>query len=342
MLDFDQAAYATLDEDHATFSHQAHREGIPMFPPTLNVQVPLTGTTLSSARRTRATVWSTDYPDGPDTVPIMVEQGVKSGIVTPVFSQGQVVAGIVLCAVNRWQTITPHMRKVVELTALRLEHALELRRAVREVRTTLEAGMLTLGLAIEARDSETQGHTMRAATLAEALGRRLGLTSTELGGMRQGAYLHDLGKLCIPDAILSKPGKLTPDEWSTMKSHVVHGHGLASRIPGFSQDLLDIIRSHHERWDGSGYPDGFAGPDIPRSARIFAVCDVYDALISDRPYKKAWSHEEAVLEIERQSGRHFDPEVVCAFLTLMEQRPGGPEAWNEEGTDGNADLTLVN
>ncbi|TSA81814.1 HD domain-containing protein [Deinococcus detaillensis] len=100
--------------------------------------------------------------------------------------------------------------------------------------------------------------------------------------------------------------------------HVVQGHELATRIAGLSTPTLDVIRSHHECWNGSGYPDGLAGTDIPLSARIFAVCDVYDALISERPYKKAWSHEDAVLEIERQSGQHFDPDVVRAFLSLME------------------------
>ncbi|MGY2896965.1 HD-GYP domain-containing protein, partial [Deinococcus sp. UYEF24] len=183
--------------------------------------------------------------------------------------------------------------------------------------STLEAGLLTLGIALEARDFETQGHTTRAAGMAASLGERLGLSSTELGHLQQGAYLHDLGKLCIPDEILRKPGRFTPEEWTTMQGHVQQGYDLATRIPGLPQDILDVIRSHHERWDGGGYPDGLSETDIPLGARIFAVCDVYDALISDRPYKRAWSHEAAVLEVERQAGRHFDPEVVRVFLSLM-------------------------
>ncbi|GGR23612.1 hypothetical protein GCM10008957_39360 [Deinococcus ruber] len=205
---------------------------------------------------------------------------------------------------------------MVELTALRLEHVLALRRAVDAVRSTLEASLLTLGVVLEARDFETQGHTQRTATMATSLGDALGLTDRELEYLRQGAYLHDLGKLGVSDAILRKPSKLTPQEWTIMQSHVQQGYDLALRIPGLPQDVLNVIRSHHERWDGSGYPDQLAGTDIPLVARIFAVCDVYDALISERPYKRAWSHEEAISEIERESGRHFDPAVVRAFLRL--------------------------
>ncbi len=320
LLDFDQAGYAAIEGSEAFFSHQAHREGVPAPQPALDVRLPLAATGLvNTVHRTRTTAWSTDYPSTCENMPTVVEQGIKSGIVTPVFSQGQVVAAIVLRAVRRWQTITPQMRKVVELTALRLEHALELRRAVSEVRSTVEAGMLTLGMVLEARDFETAGHTRRSAAMAAKLGEHLGLSTTDLHHLRQGAYLHDLGKLCVPDEVLRKPGPLTKNEWTVMKGHALQGYELATRIAGLSAATLDVIRSHHERWDGAGYPDGLAGPDIPLSARIFAVCDVYDALISERPYKKAWRYQDAALEIEAQSGRHFDPQVVGAFLALTEQ-----------------------
>ncbi|WP_344982831.1 HD domain-containing protein, partial [Deinococcus rubellus] len=208
LLNVDQAAYATIDGNEAFFSHRTFREGVPVPQPALNVRVPLAETGLvDTVHRTRTTAWSTDYPSISDSMPSVVAQGVKSGLVTPVFSQGQVVAAIVLRTVNRWQTITPQMRKIVELTALRLEHALELRRAVGEIRSTLEAGMLTLGIVLEARDFETSGHTHRAAILAARLGEQLGLNTTDLHHLRQGAYLHDLGKLCVPDQILRKPGR---------------------------------------------------------------------------------------------------------------------------------------
>ena len=320
LLDFDQAAYMSIDGNEAFFSHQILRQGEPVARAPLNVRVPLAETGLvETVHRTRMTAWSTDYPSTSDGIPVMVEQGVKSAVVTPVFRQGQVAAAIILRTVNRWQTITPQMRKIMELTALRLEHALELRRAVGEVRSTLEAGMLTLGIVLEARDFETSGHTQRAATMAGQLGKHLGLNATDLQHLRQGAYLHDLGKLCVPDEVLRKPGRLTREEWAVMQRHAVQGYDLAARIAGLSAQTLGVIRSHHERWDGLGYPDGLVGTAIPLGARIFAVCDVYDALISERPYKKAWSREEAVSEIEGASGQHFDPDVVRVFLNLTKR-----------------------
>jgi diguanylate cyclase (GGDEF)-like protein/putative nucleotidyltransferase with HDIG domain len=325
LLDFDQAAYAVIEEGETFYSHHAYREGVSAPEPALNVRVPLVEPgMLHTVQHTRTSVWSTDYQTTAYSLPLVVEQGVKSGIVTPVLSQGQVVAAIVLRTIHRWQSITPHMRRVVELTALRLEHALELRRAVGEVRSTLDAGLLTLGVVLEARDSETQGHTVRAASMAARLGAHLGLNSTELGYLRQGAYLHDLGKLSIPNEILRKPGPLTPEEWTVMQSHTIHGHHLAASIPGLPPTVLDVIRSHHERWDGRGYPDGLAGTDIPWNARIFAVCDVYDALISNRPYKAAWTHEAALHEISAQAGRHFDPQVCQVFVRLFAKDPVPP------------------
>ncbi|WP_407540822.1 HD domain-containing phosphohydrolase [Deinococcus radiomollis] len=328
LLDFDQASYGTTEGETAFFTQEACSEGVPASQRLLHVRVSLPETGLiHTVYSTRATAWSTDYPNTRNNMPSMVAQGVKSAIVTPVLSHGEVIGTIVLRTLNRWQTITPHMRKIVELTALRLEHALELRRAVSEVKRTLESGLQTLGIVLEAKDLETHGHTRRAAVMAVRLGEALGLSPGDLDHLGQGAYLHDLGKLCIPDEILRKPGSLSPEEWSTMQSHVVHGYDLATRIPGVPQNTLSVIRSHHERWDGTGYPDRLTRTDIPLAARIFAVCDVYDALISDRPYKTAWSHEDACAEIERQAGRHFDPEVVQAFLHLTRQHPyAGPES----------------
>jgi putative nucleotidyltransferase with HDIG domain len=315
LLDFDHAVYFEWEGDDMYVSHLSVRPGIPVPTPPVNVRLPIAGL-VAKVQRLQKTAWSTDYTTETETMPMMVSQGVRSALLTPVFSQGQVVASLVLRTVDRWQTITPHMRKVMELTALRLEHALELRRAVAEVRSTLESGLLTLGIVLEARDLETHGHTERAAAMAVQLGTVLGWQGADLDRMREGAYLHDLGKICISDTILQKPGQLTADEWNTMKTHVTLGWELASRIQGLSPPVLEVIRHHHERWDGTGYPDGLAGTEIPLAARIFAVCDVYDALISERPYKKAWTDEEAVMEIERESGRHFDPGVVHAFLSL--------------------------
>ena len=149
------------------------------------------------------------------------------------------------------------------------------------------------------------------------LGQALGLPAQELTELKHGASLHDLGKLTIPDTVLLKPGRLDADEWAIMQTHAHNGYEIAARIPTLSRPALEVIRHHHERWDGTGYPDRLAGSDIPLLARIFAVCDVYDALTHERPYKHAWTHEEALNEVQAQAGRQFDPQIVAAFLTLF-------------------------
>ncbi|UBV44895.1 PAS domain S-box protein (plasmid) [Deinococcus taeanensis] len=200
----------------------------------------------------------------------------------------------------------------------------ELKRAQQELETlnralqdTLEGGLLGLGIALEARDLETSGHTVRVMDLSHQLGTALGLSGVTLNELKHGASLHDLGKLTIPDAVLCKPGRLDPAEWALMQTHAHNGHAIASRIPTLARAALDVIRHHHERWDGSGYPDRLAGERIPLLARIFTVCDVYDALISERPYKSAWTHDDALKELRAQRGRQFDPHVVDAFVSLF-------------------------
>lgn len=181
---------------------------------------------------------------------------------------------------------------------------------------TLEHSLLVMGLALEARHLETNGHTQRVVQLAEQIGRKLGLPGKRLEALRQGAYLHDLGKLCVPDAILLKPDALTLDEKAVMQSHAQQGFTLAAHIPGVTAEALHVILYHHEQWDGNGYPMGLRGEATPLLARIFMVCDVYDALTSVRPHKPAWSHPQACEELWRQRGRQFDPAIVDAFLAL--------------------------
>jgi HD-GYP domain-containing protein (c-di-GMP phosphodiesterase class II) len=185
-----------------------------------------------------------------------------------------------------------------------------------EIRGTLEGGLLTLGLALEARDLETKGHTERVAHLTESLGNQLGLKSEMLEALCQGSYLHDIGKLCVPDSILLKLGRLDELEWQVMQSHVMLGYEIAARIPSLPNGALEVIRGHHERWDGTGYPNRGAGEEIPLLARIFAVCDVFDALQSERSYKRACTRNQALEEIRVQSGKQFDPLIVRVFLEL--------------------------
>lgn len=184
--------------------------------------------------------------------------------------------------------------------------------------TAKEDAIKALGVAVESRDSEVKGHTDRVTDLAERVGRSLELSATDLEAIRWGAYLHDLGKVATPDAILHKPGKLDSDEWRIMRQHVEAGYRVAKQLAFLPKATLDTVLHHHERWDGAGYPHGLSGAAIPLTARIFAVCDVYDALTSPRPYKPAWTHEEAMSEIRSQVGRQFDPLVVEAFIKLFE------------------------
>jgi HD-GYP domain-containing protein (c-di-GMP phosphodiesterase class II) len=176
------------------------------------------------------------------------------------------------------------------------------------------AQLQDLGLILETYHVDTIKHCERVLCLATALGQTLGLNDWQLEGLQQGAYLHDLGKVTVPNAILCKTTTLDPKEWAVMKTHVEYGFYFASKIPGLNPGALDVIRYHHERWDGTGYPAGLKETNIPLEARIFAVCDVYDALISERTYKCAWTRTQALEQLRLDSGKHFDPTVVEAFI----------------------------
>jgi HD-GYP domain-containing protein (c-di-GMP phosphodiesterase class II) len=149
------------------------------------------------------------------------------------------------------------------------------------------------------------------------IAKELGIRDEELAHIHQGALLHDIGKMGVPDSILLKPGKLNEEEWEVMKKHPVFSYQMLSPI-NHLKPALDIPYCHHEKWDGSGYPRGLKGEDIPIAARIFALVDVWDALRSDRPYRKAWTDEKALEYIKEQAGSHFDPRVVKVFLKIVE------------------------
>lgn len=172
--------------------------------------------------------------------------------------------------------------------------------------------------ALEARDPMTEAHAGRIRDLAGALAVALDLSPDERHGVRLGAILHDVGKIGISDTILLKPGPLTAGEWRIMRTHPELGERLLAGIP-FLTAALPIVRHHHERWDGEGYPDGLRGEDIPAGARIVAVCDAWDAMTSDRPYRSARSPEHAAAELHGGAGTHFDPACVGLLLGLLEE-----------------------
>ena len=177
--------------------------------------------------------------------------------------------------------------------------------------------------ALDLRDRETEGHTQRVSRVTVDLARRMGVPEDQIVHVRRGALLHDIGKIGIPDSVLKKPGPLTEDEWDLMRKHPVWAKEMIQGVP-FLQAAIDIPYCHHERWDGNGYPQGLAGSDIPLSARVFAVVDVWDALLSDRPYSPAWSEWEVLDHLRKEAGAHVDPDVVEAFLELLDEAP--PEA----------------
>jgi PAS domain S-box-containing protein len=172
--------------------------------------------------------------------------------------------------------------------------------------------------ALDLRDKETEGHTQRVMGLTLRLANAMGVPAEQLTHIRYGALLHDIGKLGVPDSVLLKPGSLTDSEWVKMRQHPVFAIELLSPIAYLGQ-AIDIPHYHHEKWDGSGYPCGLKGEDIPLAARIFAIVDVWDALRSDRPYRPAWGEERARAHIQEQSGKHFDPRVVKAFFELLDR-----------------------
>ena len=172
--------------------------------------------------------------------------------------------------------------------------------------------------AIELKDKETEGHSRRVVRLSEKLARAIGVAEEEIIHIRRGVLLHDIGKMGIPDHILLKPGSLTEGEWEIMQKHPQYAYDMLSPID-FLSPAIDIPYCHHERWNGEGYPRGLKGGDIPLGARIFSVVDVWDALLSDRPYRKRWSRNKAKQYIRSQAGITFDPKIVDVFLNLIEK-----------------------
>jgi putative nucleotidyltransferase with HDIG domain len=185
--------------------------------------------------------------------------------------------------------------------------------------SSLEA-IETLNATVEAKDPYTAGHSLRVQTISLSIGTELGLTIKELDALRYGGLLHDIGKIAIPDALLTKPGRLTNEEYDVMKTHSAEGARIVGKFSRL-RDSVPIIRHHHERWDGRGYPDGLAGDGIPLAAAIAGLADAWDAMTIERPYQRALSSEEALEEVRACRGTQFAPAVVDAFFEAVRKRP---------------------
>ncbi len=250
---------------------------------------------------------------------LWLEEGFKCMDVVPLISKGE-VKGVITVFHRKDFTPDPAWNSFLGTLAGQAAIAMDitqmfdsLQRANMELSIAYEATIEGWSQAMDLRDKETEGHTLRVTEMSQRLAKAMQLGDEEINHMRRGALLHDIGKLGVPDSILFKPDKLTDEEWLVMRKHPEFAYDMLHSI-AYLRDSMDIPYCHHEKWDGTGYPQGLKGDQIPLAARIFAVVDVWDALTSDRPYRKAWSKPDTLQYIREQSGKHFDPKVVDVFL----------------------------
>jgi putative nucleotidyltransferase with HDIG domain len=225
-------------------------------------------------------------------------------------------------ALHHHELIVAKRRYENHLEDLVTQRTAELDEALGSLENAYRSTLQALTAALEARDAETHGHSERVVTFSLRLGREYGLTSAEMKALEFGSLLHDIGKIGVPDAILRKPAKLTEEEWERMREHPLHGQQILRGIK-FLTGAARVVAQHHEKWDGSGYPLGLKGEDIDVCARIFSVADAFDAITSDRVYRKGRSYEVALAELDEWAGRQFDPKIVEAFHRVP------PEDWEE-------------
>jgi putative nucleotidyltransferase with HDIG domain len=259
----------------------------------------------------------------PDTVVVMISgmQTVESAIgalrlgafdyLMKPFDLRQVEA-VVKRALEHHELIVAKQRYENHLEELVEQRTAELDRTLDSLEDAYRSTLRALTAALETRDSETHGHSERVVTYSLRLGREYGLSSAEMKSLEFGSLLHDIGKIGVPDSILRKPAKLTDEEWIRMREHPMHGQQILRGIE-FLEGAARVVAQHHEKWDGSGYPLGLRAEDIDLCARIFAVADAFDAMTSDRVYRRGKSYEAASQELDDWAGRQFDPKVIEAF-----------------------------
>src|SRR5512141_2111939 len=225
-------------------------------------------------------------------------------------------------ALDHHELIVAKRRYENHLEELVTQRTAELDEALGSLENAYRSTLQALTAALETRDAETHGHSERVVTFSLRLGREYGLTGPQMKALEFGSLLHDIGKIGVPDAILRKPAKLTEEEWERMREHPLHGQQILRGIK-FLEGAARVVAQHHEKWDGSGYPLGLRAQDIDVCARIFAVADAFDAITSDRVYRKGRPYEAAAQELNEWSGRQFDPKIVEAFHRVPQ------EDWNE-------------
>jgi putative nucleotidyltransferase with HDIG domain len=233
------------------------------------------------------------------------------------FEREQLLATVRRALENR-RLKMENRRYQTELETMVLARTEQLRNAMADLERSYSMTLEALGGALDLKDAETEGHSRRVTVYTIAIARAMGLPKEQIDVIARGAFLHDIGKMAIPDAILRKPGKLDPDEIKIMREHCYHGYQILKKIP-FLKEASEIVYSHQEHFDGSGYPRQLKGEEIPLGARLFSVADTLDAMTCDRPYRKAQPLSAAREEIERFSGKQFDPAVVEIFLSMPKE-----------------------
>ncbi len=275
---------------------------------------------MRALARAKETVHILDYAAWEEGVPEYQEFNLRTVLATPLVDEGEVCGVLELCSFATVAHIEPEVKTLLEAAARRAARALSRQRFQRELQEVQlkahEESLQAIGIALEYRDYETRGHTERVIELSRKFGEALGLDDERKRHLLWGAYLHDIGKVAIPDDVLLKPARLSYSEMQLIKRHVVVGNGMLRNLEFIPEPALQVVMYHHERWDGSGYPHELKGEAIPLLARMFSLIDVYDALISKRPYKEAWTHQDALAEIQSQAGRHFDPRLTGVFVSM--------------------------
>jgi len=261
--------------------------------------------------------------------PLLTFLGKPPGIYTPLIFNGEVKGMLNIVGPNLSEIDIPALRAFSSQIAVALENSYlvdRLQSAKKELENAYQATLEGWVQALDLRDHETEGHTLRTAEATVCLAQFMGYPEASIPHVRRGALLHDISKLSVPDRILRKPGPLTKAEWTIMKQHPVIAYQWLSRID-YLEPALDIPYCHHERWNGSGYPRGLEKVDIPTSARIFTVVDVWDAMTSDRPYRQRIPESKVAVFIKSQAGILFDPQVVDRFFELKRK---DPDFWPRE------------
>ena len=260
-----------------------------------------------------------DYLSSPYVLPEYAAMGLRTVVLAPVYLNSRVHGFVGGVSFGTPRVLPEHFGEVMEFLVGRISRAIERAEHLSEIVHTREASFRTLGRALELRDFETKGHTDRVMELSLELGQVLGLNQSQMQALAWGAYLHDIGKIAVPDRILLKESKLNSEEWAIIREHPSRGFEILKDLNFLPQETLEIVLYHQERLNGTGYPEGRIGNEIPFLARLFAVIDVYDALTSERPYKAPWTHENAMLELNRQAGETLDRNLIEAFERSLGQ-----------------------